>query len=45
MDIKYEAIIHSAHRVPELLEVTITEIEEKECEVIIARASLVAQIP
>ncbi|WP_065107487.1 5-(carboxyamino)imidazole ribonucleotide mutase [Streptobacillus moniliformis] len=44
-DIKYEAFILSAHRVPELLEETIKEIEEKGCEVIIAGAGLAAHLP
>ncbi|WP_066899840.1 5-(carboxyamino)imidazole ribonucleotide mutase [Streptobacillus notomytis] len=44
-DIKYEAFILSAHRVPELLEETLRKIEEKGCEIIIAGAGLAAHLP
>ena len=43
--IEYKAFVLSAHRVPEHLEKTIKEIEEKNFEVIIAGAGLAAHLP
>ncbi|MEI0530557.1 5-(carboxyamino)imidazole ribonucleotide mutase [Brachyspira pilosicoli] len=43
--IEYKAFVLSAHRVPEHLEKTIKDIEEKNFEVIIAGAGLAAHLP
>lgn len=44
-NIEYKAFILSAHRVPEKLEETLKEVEEKGCQVIIAGAGLAAHLP
>lgn len=43
--IEYKAYVHSAHRVPELLENTLKKLEEEKFEVIIAGAGLAAHLP
>lgn len=43
--IEYKAYVLSAHRVPEKLEETLKDVEEKGCEVIIAGAGLAAHLP
>lgn len=43
--IEYQAFVLSAHRVPEKLEETLTEIELQGCQVIIAGAGLAAHLP
>ena len=43
--IDYEAHVLSAHRVPELLEETLENLEKTGCKVIIAGASLAAHLP
>jgi len=45
MDVEFSAHIISAHRAPELLSQTISELEEKGTEVIIAGAGLAAHLP
>ncbi|MGL4572267.1 MAG: 5-(carboxyamino)imidazole ribonucleotide mutase [Clostridium sp.] len=44
-NIEYKAYVLSAHRVPEKLTETLSEVEEKGCEVIIAGAGLAAHLP
>ena len=43
--ISYEAHVLSAHRVPELLEETLLQLEKEGCKVIIAGAGLAAHLP
>lgn len=43
--VNYESYILSAHRVPELLEETLLQLEERGCKVIIAGAGLAAHLP
>ena len=43
--VEYESFILSAHRVPEKLAITIKNIQNKGCEVIIAGAGLAAHLP
>lgn len=44
-EIKYEAFVLSAHRVPEILEETLERLEKEGCKVIIAGAGLAAHLP
>jgi 5-(carboxyamino)imidazole ribonucleotide mutase len=43
--VEYESFILSAHRVPEKLAMTIKNIQNKGCEVIIAGAGLASHLP
>lgn len=43
--VNYEAHILSAHRVPELLEETLLQLEQEGCKIIIAGAGLAAHLP
>ena len=44
-NVEYKAYVLSAHRVPEKLTETLSEVEENGCEVIIAGAGLAAHLP